>query len=327
MTRYSAVAYTMQALVKYHGLKDWKLRVPYHDSISANTTSMMTVAEITDERRGGVFIEGKRSDAANLRLEAVVKKLNRRASVLDFRIDSRNIPSGKAKGIGYSSSAGAALTLLCQRLLVERKKRSDEAPEMEELSRTARLFAASAARSLVGGFSRLYAGGDDRTTYARRFADSRIMDLRMVIVPLPSPLKTEDVHRDVLTSPFFEARAKSAQKRCDEMEKAILGNDLRTVGTLAEKDTLELHALTMTGAAGIVIMTEDSLRIVTKVRQLRGDGLDAYFSMQTGPSVFINTSDRDEDKVMKAIQKLGYAAYKSRVGEAAHLLPAGRGSV
>jgi len=30
----------MQALVKYHGLKDWKLRLPYHDSISVNTTSL-----------------------------------------------------------------------------------------------------------------------------------------------------------------------------------------------------------------------------------------------------------------------------------------------
>ena len=103
----------------------------------------------------------------------------------------------------------------------------------------------------------------------------------------------------MLTSPFFETRVKAAQKRCDEMEKAIMGNDLRTLGVLAERDTLELHSLTMTGESRMIIMTEDSIRIIDRVRRLRDDGVEAYFSMQTGPSVFINTSDRHEEKVLK----------------------------
>ncbi|MCS7117818.1 MAG: diphosphomevalonate decarboxylase, partial [Thaumarchaeota archaeon] len=35
--RCRARAFTMQALVKYHGMRDWDLRIPYHDSISVNT--------------------------------------------------------------------------------------------------------------------------------------------------------------------------------------------------------------------------------------------------------------------------------------------------
>lgn len=314
MASYRAVAYAMQALVKYHGLRDWNLRIPYHDSISVNTTCMKTEARITDEKGGGVFIGGKANESANSRLAVVVKRLKRDAEVTDFRIDSRNVPRGKPKGIGYSSSAGAALTVLAHRLLV------GEMVDVPELSRAARLFAASASRSLVGGFSRLYAGKGDRDTYAERFADDRDMDLRMVIVPLPSRLKTEDAHKEVLTSPFFKARLESAQRRCDAMEKAILGNDLRAVGTLAEKDTLELHSITMTGESGMIIMTQDTLRIIEKVRQLRDSGAEAYFSMQTGPSVFINTSAEDEQKVLRAIKRLGYRAYLSRVGGEAQLL-------
>ncbi|MDG6910386.1 MAG: hypothetical protein JRN08_08460 [Nitrososphaerota archaeon] len=314
MAEYKAVAYTMQALVKYHGLKDWKLRLPYHDSISVNTTSMKTEASATDAKRGGVFIEGKPNESANARLQAVVSRLDPTKKVTDFRIDSRNLPSGKAKGIGYSSSAGAALTLLAHRLLAEGK------PDLQQLSRTARLFAASASRSLVGGFSRLYAGKDDEGTYAERFADSRDLDLRMVIVPLSSRVKTEDAHREVLTSPFFAARVESSQKRCDAMQKAILGNDLDEVGRLAEKDTLELHALTMTGDSGLVIMTEDSIRIIRRVRELRSEGVKAYYSMQTGPSVFVNTSEGDQDKVLRAIERLGYRAYPSGVGGEATIL-------
>lgn len=314
MTECSAVAYTMQALVKYHGLKDWKLRLPYHDSISVNTTSMKTEATITDMKGGGVFTLGKPNESANERLQAVVSSLKPSVKVTDFRIDSRNFPHSKAKGIGYSSSAGAALTLLCHRLLVGGE------PDLKSLSRTARLFAASASRSVVGGFSRLYAGRDDQGTYSERFADSRDFDLRMVIVPLPSPVRTEDAHREVLTSPFFRARVQAAQKRCDVMEKAILGGDLDAVGRLAEKDTLELHSLTMTGDSGLIIMTEDSLRIIRRVRGLREDGLKAYYSMQTGPSVFINTSEDDQEAVHRAMSKLGYRAYLSSVGGEAMVL-------
>lgn len=311
---YRAVAYTMQALVKYHGLKDWELRLPYHDSISVNTTSMKTEASITDSKKGGVFIQEKPNDSANSRLQAVVSRLDPSRKVTDFRIDSRNVPSGKAKGIGYSSSAGAALTLLTHRLLVGKK------PDLVQLSRTARLFAASASRSLVGGFSRLYAGEDDEGTYAERFADSRDLDLRMVIVPLHSRVRTEEAHREVLTSPFFAARVESAQRRCDAMQKAILGNDLEEVGRLAERDTLELHSLTMTGDSRLVIMTEDSIRIMRRVRELRSEGTKAYYSMQTGPSVFVNTSEGDQEKVLKAIGRLGYKAYLSEVGGEATIL-------
>ncbi len=304
----------MQALVKYHGLRDWKLRLPYHDSISVNTTCMKTEASITDTERGGVYMGGVADESANRRLSAVLQSLAPTRKVASFRIDSRNVPAGKAKGIGYSSSAGAALTLLCHAMFV------GGAPEMKELSRSARLFAASASRSLVGGFSRLYAGRTDEETFAEKFADSRDMDLRMVIVPLPSKVKTEDAHREVLTSPFFEARVKSAQARCDQMEKAIRGNDFKSLGVLTERDTLELHSLTMTGDSRMTIMTEDSIRIISKVKQMREDGAEAYFSMQTGPSVFINTSQKHEKKVLAAMTRLGYTAYLSKVGGEARLV-------
>ncbi|QQG49396.1 MAG: hypothetical protein HY247_03585 [archaeon] len=313
MGKYSSTGYTMQALVKYHGLKDWSLRLPYHDSISVNTTSMMTEAQISDEAKGGVFMGGKPVVTANSRLEAVVGRIKPGARVEDFRIDSKNLPRGEAKGVGYSSSAGAALTLLCHKLLVGGE------PDLKSLSRTARLFAASAARSLVGGFSRLYAGDDDEGTYAEKFADASDLDLRMVIVPLPSKVRTEEAHKEVLTSPFFDARVRSAQKRCDEMEKAIRGNDIDAVGVLAERDTLELHSLTMTGENRLVIMTEDTIRIISRVRELRSQGAKAYFSMQTGPTVFVNTTEEHEKAVKRAVEKMGYRAYLSGVGPEARL--------
>jgi len=307
----------MQGLVKYHGLRNWKLRIPYHDSISVNTTVLFSEVSVSPSRgKGSLLVEGMRNPDAERRIMPVLERLGGTSlEELNLRIESRNMPRLKAKGVGFSSSAGAALTLALHHSLVGGR------PDYVELSRVARLFAASAARSLVGGFSRLYAGRRDREAYAERIGDERDLDLRMLIVPLHSLARTEDAHRDVESSPLFKARLDSAEKRCDEMEKAIRGGDFKRLGELTEQDSLELHSVTMTGAERMILMSPDTVRIAWKVRELRTDGLEAYFSMQTGPSIFVNTTERHEERVRRALTKLGYTPLRSTVGGPARILP------
>jgi phosphomevalonate decarboxylase len=306
----------MQGLVKYHGLRDWNLRIPYHDSISVNTDCLFSETTVGESPGGSELILNGHVDSQSLKRAApVLERISGKAfNDLKLRIESKNRPVLKAKGVGFSSSAGAALTLSAFASIKSAK------PDLDELSKVARLFAASSARSIVGGFSRLYAGKGDSDSVAVRFAGKEELDLRMVIVPLPSRAKTEEAHREVETSPFFKARIESAQKRCEEMEKAILGNDFHALGVLTERDTLELHSITMTGASRMIIMTADTIKVIEKVRELRGAGTDAYFSMQTGPSVFINTTDRHQSRVLKSIKRMGYVAIPSSVGEGAELL-------
>lgn len=316
MTPFKSTANTMQALVKYHGLKDWKLRIPYHDSISVNTTSLGSEVLVSQAEggEGELLVEGKRNEDALRRTQSVSNQLTgKRFEDLGLRLDSGNFPHVDAKGLGFSSSAGAAVAMALFHATIGGK------PDYTELSRVARLFAGSASRTMVGGFSRLYAGKGYEDTYAEKFADERDLPLRMVIVPLTSPVRTEDAHREVEGSPFFKARVESASRRCEEMERAIKGGDLRKVGELTEQDTLELHSITMTGTHRMVIMSPDTVRIIQRVRELRDTGVEAYFSMQTGPSVFINTSEEDEGKVRRAVAKMGYKTVLSGVGKEARI--------
>ena len=71
----------------------------------------------------------------------------------------------------------------------------------------------------------------------------------------------------------------------------------------------------MTGKNHMIVMSPDTISVITKVRELRSNSVDAYFSMQTGPSVFINTTEEDEDKVKKAISKMGYRVLSLGGGE------------
>ncbi len=321
MTPFKATANTMQALVKYHGLKDWKLRIPYHDSISVNTTSFGSEVVVREARGGAseLVVEGKKNEDALRRVENVSRQLTGKGfQDLGLRLESGNFPRVDAKGLGFSSSAGAAVTMALFHATSGGKK-----PDYTELSRVARLFAGSASRTVVGGFSRLYAGKGYEDTYAEKFADEKDLPLRMVIVPLSSPVRTEDAHREVESSPFFKARIESATKRCDEVERAIKGGDLQKLGELVEQDTLELHSITMTGKNRMVIMSPDTIRVITKVRELRSNSVQAYFSMQTGPSVFINTSEEDEAKVRSAISRMGYKTVVSGVGREARIGRAG----
>ena len=41
-TKATAIAHTMQGLLKYHGLKNHELRIPFHDSISVNLDALYT---------------------------------------------------------------------------------------------------------------------------------------------------------------------------------------------------------------------------------------------------------------------------------------------
>jgi phosphomevalonate decarboxylase len=323
LTPFKSTANTMQALVKYHGLKDWKLRIPYHDSISVNTTSLGSQVVVREAKggKGELLVEGKKNEDALRRLQSVSNRLTGKDfQELGLHLDSGNFPHVDAKGLGFSSSAGAALTLALFHAV------SKKEPDYTELSRVARLFAGSASRTVVGGFSRLYAGKGYEDTYAEKFADEKDLPLRMVIVPLTSSVRTEDAHREVEGSPFFKARIESASKRCEEMEKAIRGGDLRKVGELTEQDTLELHSITMTGTNRLIVMSPDTIRIITKVKELRSNSVEAYFSMQTGPSVFINTNEEDQEKVRRAIAHMGYKTVLSGVGEGARIGRAGRSS-
>ena len=57
----TAVAHTMQGLLKYHGLKDHDLRIPFHDSISVNLEALWTktTVEFGSWEKDSLSIDGR----------------------------------------------------------------------------------------------------------------------------------------------------------------------------------------------------------------------------------------------------------------------------
>jgi len=312
----TARAYSIQGLIKYHGLKNPELRIPYHDSISVcmESLSTITTVEYLPEHRSDVLrIDGRQPNFAERERVLIVLNALRRVGTTSMyaRVESRN-PPVRGKGLGYSASGFAALGLAASHAL-------ELSLGNKHLSQIVRLGAGSAARSLVGGFSILYAAKRG-LSYAEQLASDGV-NLRTVIAPIPAAIRTDSAHQDVLESPFYQARLEYLPSQLRKMKRALREKDVAEVSRLAEQETLNLHAVTMAGREGLVLFSPLSIMIINEVRRLRReDEIPAFFSLDTGPSVFVNTTPEALPRVKRALNHLTNNLVVSPPGGPAEIL-------
>jgi len=307
----TAIAHPIQGLIKYHGLKNARLRIPFHDSISVCVDALQTTTtvEATNSLKEDlVMINGKKATGTDLeRVEVVLNKLKNMTDYSGhFKVVSRNsITNGK--GLGFSASGFAALgTAACTALNFD--------IDYISLSELVRLGAGSATRSLAGSFAIWYADKNGKS-YAEQIVKPENVDLGMIIAPIPSSVRTDEAHSEVLSSPLFKARLKYVTKIIRTMENAIKTGDVATIGKLAEEDSLNLHAITMTGKAHMVLWEPETVRMIREVQKIRREGIPAWYSIDTGPSVFVNTFAEYVEKVADRLRELGCSSIiTSKVG-------------
>lgn len=307
--RASAKAHPIQGLIKYHGLRNEALRIPFHDSISVATSPTMThtTIEFGTYDSDSASIDGvETSDRQMKRILAVVDAVRRRAGIDDrFRMESvNNFPSNV--GLGASASGFAALALsACEAAGLKLSP--------EEVSVIARRGAGSAARSVTGAFSLWKTGFEDGDSYSYQIAPE---DLQMgiVVALIPAHKFTDDAHKDVLESPFFHSRLAYIHGAIAEMKSAIKRKDIAEIGRLAEKDSLILHGITMTGVEELILWRPETVKVILEVKRMRSEGLPAFFSIDTGATVYVNTAPENVPAVRDRIQALGIETIECGVG-------------
>jgi len=305
-------AHVIQGLIKYHGLKDKKRRLPFHDSISVCAEKLYTLATIEFDNSyledkieiNGIAAVGREAE----RVLDVVNYLRKLTKTKEhFRLASKN-NIAEGKGLGFSAAAFASIAIASSKALGLNLSR-------ERLSEVARLGAGSASRSVAGGFALWHANKNGRS-YAEQLSMGESMKFAMAIVPIASPIKTDMAHAEAVSSPFFKARVKETFKNLRLMRSAIKKGDLAKIGNLAEHDSLSLHAITMTGTTRLFLITPETIQIIRRVVDLREkEGLPVWFSLDTGPSVWMNTTTEHVDRIANDIRKdTGMTVLTSGVG-------------
>ncbi len=311
----TAVAHPIQGLIKYHGLADPLLRFPYHDSISVCTAPLTsrTTVEFGGFARDSAVIDGQPVAPRDMeRILSVVDVVRARGGIRErFRMESVNdFPSNV--GLGASASGFAALALAATHA-------AGLDLDLQEVSRIARRGAGSAARAVTGAFSKWRMGVTDEDSYSVQLA-SEDLQIAMVIALVPAFKQTEDAHREAPTSPFFHARLAEMPRMLAEMELAIRKRDVGAICALAERDTLMLHGITMTGVGEMVLWRPQTLQVILAVKRMREEGVPAFFSIDTGATVYVNTLPDRADGVEARVRELGVETIRCTVGGPARLV-------
>jgi phosphomevalonate decarboxylase len=320
----TARAHPIQGLVKYHGMRDEQLRLPYHDSISLCTapTATTTTVEWQPDTSEDTYVIGDEEvdGRAAERIDMVVDHVRELAGVdAAVRLESENsFPSNI--GFGSSSSGFAAAALA----LVEAAGLDMSLPE---ISTVARRGSSSAARSVTGAYSRLDAGLNDEDCRSHRLdvgvGDDGFdpeEDLRIVAAHVPAYKETEEAHREAAASHMMQARTAHVQDQLVEMTDALREGDFDRIFGTAEHDSLSLTATTMTGPAGWVYWQPETIAVFNAVRELQEEDVPVYFSTDTGASVYVNTLVDHAEEVESRIAEIGIDTDVWEVGGPAHLL-------
>jgi phosphomevalonate decarboxylase len=313
----TATAHPIQGLVKYHGMRDPELRLPYHDSISVCTAPSRTLTTVefgaTDEDVyvvDGEPVEGRGAE----RIDAVVDHVRDIAGIDDpVRLESENSFQSNV-GFGSSSSGFAAAAMALS-----------EAAGLDltrpEISTIARRGSSSAARAVTGAFSQLYTGLNDDDCRSERIETALEDDLRIVAALVPSYKETEQAHEEAADSHMFQARMAHIHGQIAEMRDALRAADFDRAFELAEHDSLSLAATTMTGPAGWVYWQPRTIAVFNTVRALRTEDVPVYFSTDTGASVYVNTTAEYVDRVESAVGDCGVETDVWEVGGPAEVRP------
>lgn len=311
MPKSSAIAHPIQGLIKYHGLMDPVRRIPFHDSISVCTGPIHThtTFDLTDADHDVAIIDGEPAKGRALeRIQSVVDAIREHADDdRCWRMESRN-DFPQFVGLGSSSSGFAALTVAAASAF-------GYDASLEKLSEIARLGAGSACRAVTGGVSEWV--NDGARSYSRRILAEGELDWRIVVPLVQHEEPTEGVHEEVKTSPLFEARVAHMPVACEALREAAAAKDLARIGALAEADTLNLHAITMTGSQGHLTWQPTTVAVMRTVKRLRAEGVPVWFSIDTGATAYLNTDSANEAQVAEAVAGI------EGVAQVLHMQPAG----
>ncbi|MHA1669576.1 MAG: diphosphomevalonate/mevalonate 3,5-bisphosphate decarboxylase family protein [Promethearchaeota archaeon] len=313
------LAYPIQGILKYHGFANADDRIAYFPSISLNNACMHTVTYLNFSKsltEDTVILEGVKQKGNSLNRVKIALNYIRKVSNVNTKalLVSRNVQKfemmEEGKGLGTSASGSAALALAAASIIYNNE--SQYISNKRLISIFSRYLSGSGCRSATGGFSLWFSHPkiDPLRSYAIRLDTKKhqkfIDEISLLTIPIKSVIKTKEAHIIAPTSLFFQSWLAKRKELIFKFIEALNNNDLSTIGLLAEYDTLCLHAVTMTAPNDQYILAWDSdtLKVMHKIRELRLNGIESYYSIDTGPSLVLITHESNKKKIYDAIKPI-----------------------
>ena len=300
----SAHAHPNIAFIKYWGNRNETLRLPANGSISMNLDGLETRTSVTftdPQPEDNLSLNGQPVSGAGLQRVSAFLDIVREMAGIQMGaqvISENNFPLGA--GIASSAAAFAALALAATRAA------GLDLGEID-LSRLARRGSGSACRSIPAGFVEWQMGTGDADSYAFSIAPPGHWELVDCIAVLSSEQKatgSTEGHALAGSSPLQASRVKDAPRRLEICRNAIHQKDFGALADIVELDSDMMHAVMMTSRPPLFYWRATTLTVMQTVREARGKGLPACYTVDAGPNVHVITEAAKAEQVSSLLRSI-----------------------
>ncbi|EKD87024.1 MAG: hypothetical protein ACD_37C00071G0003 [uncultured bacterium] len=291
------------AFVKYWGRKDEVLRLPENGSISMCLSGLetTTTVEFDDKfEQDLIVINDKEEDLENNRAVKHLDRVRKLASIdLKAKVETtNNFPT--ATGLSSSASGFAALTLAAV-------SASGLKLSKKEISILARQGSGSACRSIPDGFVEWLDGDTSDESYATSIFPADYFEIADVVAVVSTDKKflaTSEGQKSARTSPFFPTRLSLIKDKINRVKKAIEDKNFSEFGELIEREALEFHSILFTSNPPLFYWTSETVKVMKFVQKIRSEGLECYFTINTGQDVHVICKKEDTETVSAKLKEL-----------------------
>ncbi len=296
----TAVAPSNIAFIKYWGKKDEVLRLPENGSISMNLSNLLTTTTVEFNPKfteDSIIINGEKEVNQGSR---AIKHLDRIRKLANIQTKAKvvtvnNFPIGT--GLSSSASGFAALSLAgaaAAGLNLTEK----------ELSILARQGSGSACRSIPDGFVEWLDGDTSETSYAVSLYGSdywEIADVVAVVSKNKKEVSSTEGQKMASSSIFFPVRLANIKQKITLIKQYLKAKDFSAFGELLEAEALELHAIMLTSRPSLIYLLPGSLKIMHLTKKWRAEGLEVYFTVNTGQDIHLIVQKKDVEALAQKL--------------------------
>lgn len=303
MKKSTAIAPSNIAFTKYWGKKDEVLRLPENGSISMSLSNLLTATtvefseEYTDDK---ISINGEVEPGEETRAIKHLDRIRKLAGISAFAkvVSNNNFPKGT--GLSSSASGFAALSLAASAAAGLKLNEKD-------LSILARQGSGSACRSIPEGFVEWLDGHTSETSYGKTIYPKThwdIADIVAVVSTSRKDISTTEGMKTLSTSPFVKVRAEGMKEKNKLVKKYLKEKNFSALGDLAEREALEMHAIMITQNPPLIYLQPNTILMMKLVQKWRKEGLECYFTINTGQDVHLITEKKNVKKLETKLKEI-----------------------
>jgi diphosphomevalonate decarboxylase len=308
----TAHAHPNIALVKYWGKQEKPGNLPATPNLSISLAGLTTVTHVSDAPSDTFILNSK--ETSDPKLVRWLEALRGTFDVPPLQIDSGNdFPT--SAGLASSASGFAAL-------ITAINAHCDLGLNQEMCSEWARVGSASAARSIFGGFVALVPPQWQAIPMAKR--DHWPLEVVVAVTSNePKSVNSGDgMERSRLTSPYYNAWVRDATTDFAAASEAIERRDFLSLAAVAELNCLKMHSIMLTSQPTLSYWTPASIACMDRVRSLREEGHDVFFTVDAGPQIKAVCLPASADAVASALSETPgvLEVMRSSLGEGARVV-------